>query len=141
MKQVYEDNIMKCEKYRDLLSWYLDKEIQSEEIRDHLSVCKKCSKELEMLKEMLAHVRMLPQIKPPDQTCLQVVNKVKAMSLPGEVIYRHQEQEGGRKKIWIVKRTEASFAVRKLGINYKFESRVFKGLNGTIRKFIKLSFS
>ncbi len=132
---------MKCEICRELLSWYLEEEIQYEEIKEHLSTCKKCSEDFKMLKEALKQVRTLPQITPPDQTCLKIIEKIKTIPLPGEVIYKYQIQEGEIQKTFTFKSKEQSFVEKRSGINYKIKSRLFKWSNGVKKKFIKLSFS
>ena len=88
---------MRCERCRRLLSWYLESDLPSGEMREieeHLSVCKECSEELKLLEETLALARELPQLEPPEETCLQLLEKVRAMAEPKEVIYLWQEIRG-----------------------------------------------
>ena len=75
---------MRCERCRKLLSWYLESDLPSGEMREieeHLSVCKECSEELKLFEETLALARELPQLEPPEETCLQLLEKVRAMAV------------------------------------------------------------
>jgi hypothetical protein len=88
---------MRCDRCRKLLSWYLESDLPSEEmkgIEKHLSVCKGCSNELKLLEETLALARGLPQLEPPEQTCLQLLEKVRAMAEPKEAICLWREKRG-----------------------------------------------
>lgn len=125
---------MKCERCKELLSWYLESDLQSKEIKEHLSFCKECSDDLELLKEMLMLVRRLRQIDPTDQTCIQLVEKVKEMVRSKKVIYiwRRVQDERGL-EIFIHKDRRK--------VNYQFQARVVKRLDGMWWEFVKVSFS
>ena len=72
---------MKCDRCRELLSWYLESDLRPEEMEEvaaHLSVCKECAEELQLLEETLALARELPQLAPPAEACAQLRKKVRA---------------------------------------------------------------
>jgi hypothetical protein len=66
-----EGNVkMKCDECRELLSWYLESDLQSKEMKEvaeHLSVCKECAEELKLLEEALTLARELH----PKLICLE----------------------------------------------------------------------
>ncbi len=59
---------MKCEEIKELLSPYLENDLNTEEkesVGEHLKDCQFCKKELEELKEMLLGLREIPEVEPP----------------------------------------------------------------------------
>jgi len=59
---------MKCEEIRDLLSDYLDKELDRNvqvKVDKHLQICHNCALELEQLKTSLRILEQLKNIEPP----------------------------------------------------------------------------
>lgn len=132
---------MECEECKDLLSWYLESEIQSKEIEKHLSICSRCSNDLELLKRILVQVRKLPQVIPPDQICSQIVEKIKTELLPKKVIYIYQTQDEREQKLFVIKNKEQISTERKPGTHNSIKSRTFKKSDGTKRRFIELCFS
>lgn len=125
---------MRCERCKELLSWYLESDLQSEEIKEHLSVCKECSDELKLLEDMLMLIKRLPQIELPEQISMQLVEKVKQVARSKKVIYiwkKVQNEEG----------LEILINKDRRKVNYQFQTRVVKRLDGMWWKFVKVCFS
>lgn len=75
---------MRCEQIRDLLSSYIDGETTIEEtieIKEHLSECIECKKELEELKTVLSLFNTLEPIEPPEDLKYTIMAKVKSEGL------------------------------------------------------------
>jgi hypothetical protein len=62
-----------------------------EEVAEHLSTCKECAEEFELLEETLTLARELPQLAPPVEACAQLLKKVKAAAEPKETHYVWEE--------------------------------------------------
>jgi anti-sigma factor RsiW len=85
---------MKCDRCKELLSWYLESDMrpeEMEEVAEHLSVCKECAEELKLLEGTLTLARGLPQLVPPAEVCAQLLNKVRAATEPRETHYVWEE--------------------------------------------------
>lgn len=74
---------MDCHEVSDLLSAYIDGELELDESRgitNHLSVCARCRKELFELQQTIDLLHALPDLTPPPDLCLRVMNRLKAES-------------------------------------------------------------
>lgn len=72
---------MDCHEVSDLLSVYIDGELEPAESRaitNHLSVCARCRKELFELQQTIDLLHALPDLAPPPDLCLRVMNRIKA---------------------------------------------------------------
>jgi hypothetical protein len=134
---------MKCEECRELLSWYLERDLGFKEMKDievHLSICEGCADDLKLLKEAIGLAKGLPQIEPPHQTCLQLLEKVKASVRFEKVIYIWRRiPSTGRTGIFFFEKLLP--ASQKAGLNYYLhQARTVKRLDGTWWKFVKVRF-
>lgn len=59
---------MRCEEIKNLLSDYLDNDIdlKTKKLMDgHLAICANCAKELQVLKEIVSGLKEIPEVEPP----------------------------------------------------------------------------
>ena len=85
---------MKCDRCRELLSWYLESDLRPEEMKEvaeHLLACKECAEEFKLLEETLTLAKELSQFAPPAEVCAQLLKKVKAAAEPKETHYIWEE--------------------------------------------------
>lgn len=72
---------MECHEVSDLLSAYIDGELDpmdSKNVANHLSVCSYCRNELSELQQTIDLLHELPDLAPPPDFCLQVMNRIKS---------------------------------------------------------------
>ena len=72
---------MDCHEVSELLSAYIDGEldpVESRKITSHLNVCVHCRQELSELQQTIQFLHELPDLTPPTDFCLRVMNKIKA---------------------------------------------------------------
>lgn len=85
---------MRCDKYRELLSAYLDGDLSPKAMREvegHLSVCERCAEELRLLREAVGLVRKLPLLDPPPEIRMRLLKEI---GRPGwEIAYERSEEE------------------------------------------------
>ena len=133
---------MKCDRCRELLSWYLESDLQPvgaglydrlmEEVAEHLSVCKECAEELELLEETLTLARELPQLAPSIESCAQLLKKVKAAAEPKETHFVWEEVRGeGRVETFIREPEPRIPSTQRVGARFRSWTQVLKQFNGT----------
>jgi hypothetical protein len=136
-----EDENMKCDICRELLSWYLDSDLQAKEmqaVEDHLSICVECSEELGLLKDMLTLARGLPEIEPPEEVCSRLLEKVKGLAETDRTIYiREEVRSEGRIEVSMFEIGQRSSPKRKAGIRFRYWSEVVREFNGTYWGFLE----
>lgn len=74
---------MNCEMYQNRLSEYLDNELDEstmKEIFAHIEICQDCAHELELLKTTLRLAKEIPQVEPPAEICVQIINEVQEIA-------------------------------------------------------------
>jgi hypothetical protein len=72
---------MECHEVSDLLSAYIDGEldpVESKSVVNHLSGCNFCRQELSELQQTINLLHELPDLAPPPDLCLRVMNRIKA---------------------------------------------------------------
>ena len=89
---------MKCDKFIELLSWYLEADLEPKEmaeVEEHLLDCSNCSYELELLKKTLVLARKLPEIEISSETRLHLMRKIKGEAKPkvNTCIWKKSEDE------------------------------------------------
>lgn len=70
---------MKCNEICDLLSLYIDNELNDEEmhqVEEHLQSCENCQKELDEYKNIISILQSLPEEEPPEGYCKRLHNKL-----------------------------------------------------------------
>jgi len=136
---------MKCDVCRELLSWYLESDLQAKEmqaVEDHISICAGCSDELRLLKDMLTLARGLPEIELPNEVCSQLLEKVKGMAETDRTIYiREEVRSEGRIEIFTFEVGQRSSPKRKAGIRFRYWSEVVREFNGTCLSFVETEFA
>ncbi|HIE28006.1 TPA: zf-HC2 domain-containing protein [Candidatus Poribacteria bacterium] len=130
---------MKCDRCRELLSWYLESDLRPEEMKkisEHLSVCKECAEELELLEGTLTLARELPQLAPSTVACAQLLNKVKAAAAPKEThfVWEEMRKEGSIETF--IREPEPQYSqaripVQRLDARFRFWTQILKQFNGT----------
>ncbi|NPV72587.1 MAG: DUF4349 domain-containing protein [Pelotomaculum sp.] len=76
---------MQCREARELLSPYLDGELDAatgDMVSAHLAGCPECRTEYNVLRELLNMFRGLPEVVPPSRISDRVINKIKLSSPP-----------------------------------------------------------
>jgi len=130
---------MKCDRCKELLSWYLESDLRPEEMKEvaeHLSVCKECAEELELLEETLTLARGLPQLAPSAEACSQLLEKVKASAEPKETHYVWEEvRKEGRIETFIreaePRYSQARMPAPQVSARFRSWIQVLKQFNGT----------
>lgn len=125
---------MKCDRCKELLSWYLESDLrpeEMEEVAEHLSVCKKCAEELELLEGTLTLASKLPQIAPPAEACAQLLKKVKAAVERKGTHYIWQEvQRKGRIETFVREPKQRISSTQRIR-NFHSWHQILKQSNGT----------
>jgi len=125
---------MKCDRYRELLSWYLESDLRPEEMKEvaeHLSVCKECAAELRLLEETLTLAWELPQIAPPVEACAQLLKKVKAAVERKGTHYIWQEvQRKGRIETFVRESEQRIPSTQRIR-SFRSWHQILKQSNGT----------
>lgn len=127
---------MKCDRCRELLSWYLESDLRPEdmeEVERHLSTCQECSDELRLLEETLALARELLEFEPPAETCLQLLKKIREIAEPQESIYVWEEVRIGEEQVetLTLEGEQRSPSRRKARATSQYWNEVVRRFNGT----------
>jgi len=80
---------MNCNEIKDLLSLYVDDELNEEEkkmVEEHLQNCEDCQKELEEYKKIIQALKNLPEEEPPVGYCKRLHEKLLSEEAPNKII-------------------------------------------------------
>lgn len=70
---------MNCNQSQDTMMKFFDKDIndiEEAQLKNHLKTCKICSEEFKSLKEIFLDIEQIPEIEPPEDFELQVMNRI-----------------------------------------------------------------
>lgn len=70
---------MKCEKYLDMMSLYIDNHLEDEDLEDfkeHINTCSSCLEEFIILKEVINNINGLEQLELPEQFHQELMSKI-----------------------------------------------------------------
>lgn len=125
---------MKCDRCRELLSWYMESDLKPkkmEEVEKHLSVCKECSDELELLKKALTLARKLPKVTISPETRSQLLKKIKSRANPeGTVCIWEKIEDDKRVEIYMLETGQRTPSKQKSGAGSQHWSGVIQRYDG-----------
>ena len=70
---------MKCEKYLDMMSLYIDNRLEAQELEDfeeHIINCSSCQEELNILKEIVNDINELEELELPERFHQELMSKI-----------------------------------------------------------------
>ncbi|MGB4439865.1 MAG: DUF4349 domain-containing protein [Sedimentibacter sp.] len=76
---------MNCDEIKNLLSLYIDDELDEEErllVEEHLQKCEDCQKELEEYKKIIQALKNIPDEEPPSGYCKRLHEKLLIVEIP-----------------------------------------------------------
>lgn len=94
---------MNCEAIKELLWAYLEKETTAEEtekIEEHLKHCADCRGELNLQKEIMDSLRMLPDAELPKGYHAELMQKLKAEAAPNTVPFPQKQERKKKQTAW-----------------------------------------
>ena len=133
-----------CDEFRDLMSEYIDDELDSKilfSFENHINSCESCMEELNQLKQTILAVNSLEQIELPTNFARETIKRIKDETIPINLvnIKRREIRKRKLKKQKIVReinRRDAIWfanAVATIFILYFMSDGVLKLMNGTVK--------